>query len=130
MNGSVKEWVEKAEGDFVTAMRESRARKAPNHDAVCFHAQQCIEKYLKGVLESEAVAFTKTHDLVVLLQLCGDKHPLWLTREEDAKLLSQFAVQFRYPGESATRDEAKAAVAVMKRMRSEIRPVLGLRNDC
>ncbi len=130
MNGSVKEWVEKAEGDFVTAMRESRARKAPNHDAVCFHAQQCIEKYLKGVLESEAVAFTKTHDLVVLLQLCGDQHPLWLTWEEDAKLLSQFAVQFRYPGESATRDEAKAAVTVMKRMRSEIRPVLGLRNDC
>ena len=38
------EWVEKAEGDFATASREIRVRKAPNFDAVCFHAQQCAEK--------------------------------------------------------------------------------------
>jgi hypothetical protein len=35
------EWVAKAEGDFTTMERESRARKAPNYDAICFHAQQC-----------------------------------------------------------------------------------------
>jgi predicted nucleotidyltransferase len=28
------EWVEKAEGDFITAAREYRARKSPNYDAV------------------------------------------------------------------------------------------------
>lgn len=33
------EWVNKAEGDFVTATREHRARRAPNYDAACFHAQ-------------------------------------------------------------------------------------------
>ncbi len=37
------EWVAKAEGDFSTAGRELRARKAPNYDAACFHAQQCFE---------------------------------------------------------------------------------------
>jgi hypothetical protein len=68
LNAPIREWVEKAEGDYVTALRERRARKNPNHDAVCFHAQQCVEKYLKGVLQAEDVAFTKTHDLVVLLQ--------------------------------------------------------------
>ena len=47
----VKEWVDKAEGDFTTASREWRARKCRNHDAVCFHAQQCIEKYLKALLQ-------------------------------------------------------------------------------
>jgi HEPN domain-containing protein len=46
MNNIVDEWVEKAEGDFRTAEREARVRKAPNYDAVCFHAQQCAEKYL------------------------------------------------------------------------------------
>jgi HEPN domain-containing protein len=40
--------VTKAEGDFLTAGRELRARKSPNYDAVCFHAQQCAEKYLKA----------------------------------------------------------------------------------
>jgi HEPN domain-containing protein len=100
----------------------------PNPDAVCFHAQQCIEKYLKGVLQSDGVAFTKTHDLLVLVQTCARKRPLWIAWAEDARLLSRFAVQFRYPGESATRDEARAAVAAMRRLRAELRPALGLCN--
>lgn len=29
MSGLVDEWVEKAEGDYTTALREYRARKAP-----------------------------------------------------------------------------------------------------
>ena len=37
MNPLTLEWVEKAEGDFITAGREYRARKTPNYDAVCFH---------------------------------------------------------------------------------------------
>jgi len=44
------EWVTKAEGDFATLERESRARKNPNYDAACFHAQQCAEKYMKALL--------------------------------------------------------------------------------
>ncbi len=50
-----REWIDKAEGDFATASREIRVRKSPNYDAVCFHAQQCAEKYLKALLqESES----------------------------------------------------------------------------
>ena len=41
------EWIEKAEGDFHSLECEVRARKHPNYDAACFHAQQCAEKYLK-----------------------------------------------------------------------------------
>jgi HEPN domain-containing protein len=44
------EWIQKAEGDLATAHRELRARKAPNFDAACFHAQQSAEKYLKALL--------------------------------------------------------------------------------
>ena len=46
MKTLTREWVKKAEGDFNTLLREVRARKAPNYDAACFHAQQCVEKYL------------------------------------------------------------------------------------
>ncbi len=38
MKSLTREWIEKAEGDFVTMERESRVRKNPNPDAVCFHA--------------------------------------------------------------------------------------------
>jgi HEPN domain-containing protein len=40
------EWVQKAEGDFTVAQKMLRACKNPVYDAVCFHAQQCAEKYL------------------------------------------------------------------------------------
>ena len=43
-----EEWVNKAEGDFATAQREIQVENMPNYDAVCFHSQQCLEKYLKA----------------------------------------------------------------------------------
>lgn len=33
MNPLTVEWVDKAEGDFTTALRELRARKSPNYEA-------------------------------------------------------------------------------------------------
>ena len=47
------EWVDKAEGDFVTAQRELNALDHPNYDAVCFHSQQCAEKYLKATYKKK-----------------------------------------------------------------------------
>ena len=62
MNSQVTEWVLKAEGDFLTAGRELRARKSPNYDAVCFHAQQCAEKYQSRVAGKQK-AYSKNPQL-------------------------------------------------------------------
>lgn len=59
MSDISKEWLVKAEGDFQTALREYRARKLPNYDAVCFHAQQCIEKLFKAFLIRRKIAVTR-----------------------------------------------------------------------
>ena len=64
MNALTAEWVEKAEGDFATAGRELRVRRQPNYDAVCFHAQQTAEKYLKAFLHENGVIFPKTPTLL------------------------------------------------------------------
>lgn len=93
MNAQIKEWVTKAEGDHASAMREVRARKLPNYDAACFHAQQCIEKYLKAILVKNNTPFSKVHDLEVLL--CLPLHPLWEPMRDDMQLLTQYAVHFR-----------------------------------
>ena len=63
------EWVAKAEAGFATAPRESRVRKEPNCDGICFHYQQCAESYLKACLCEAEIAFGKTHDLVALLEV-------------------------------------------------------------
>ncbi|MBO9370959.1 MAG: HEPN domain-containing protein [Chloroflexi bacterium] len=64
MHVLTEEWVHKAEGDFHTAGRELRARKMPNYDAVCFHCQQCAEKYLKAYLQERGQRFPRIHDLI------------------------------------------------------------------
>jgi len=50
MKPETMEWVDKADADLDTAKREATVVESPNYDAVCFHAQQCAEKYLKAVL--------------------------------------------------------------------------------
>jgi len=124
MNAQIKEWITKAEGDCVSALREYRARKQPNYDSACFHAQQCIEKYLKAVLIKRRIPFSKVHDLEVLLDLCLATYPLWEPMRDDMQLLTQYAVQFRYPGESADKEEARKAIKAMKRSLEDVRLVL------
>ncbi|MDI9570594.1 MAG: HEPN domain-containing protein [Pseudomonadota bacterium] len=63
MKPITREWIDKGEGDFATARRELRARKDPNYDACCFHAQQCIEKYLKACLQEQEIPFERIHHL-------------------------------------------------------------------
>jgi HEPN domain-containing protein len=110
MNALVAEWVQKAEGDFNTALRELRARRAPNYDASCFHAQQCAEKYLKGFLVSQDIEPPRTHNLVALLKLCVSRDGSFELIRPALELLNIFAVDVRYPGEFSTREEARDAV--------------------
>lgn len=69
----VREWVEKAENDLETAVRVVRSGPDFPTDTVCFHAQQCVEKYLKALLVSQSVAFPKTHSIRDLLALLPRK---------------------------------------------------------
>lgn len=121
MKPSTQEWVDKAEADFATAGRELRARRQPNFDAVCFHAQQCAEKYLKACLVEAGIAFPKTHDLEALLDLILPQEPFWETFRSKLNDLTSFAITFRYPGECATREMAKTAVSDCRAIRRRIR---------
>ena len=47
----------------------SHAGENPNYAAACFHAQQCVEKYIKARLIEAETPFPKTHDLSALLSL-------------------------------------------------------------
>jgi HEPN domain-containing protein len=120
------EWVEKAEGDFRSALRELRVRHRPNQDLVCFLSQQCIEKYLKGRLAEAGISFPKTHDLVALLKLLQPVEPGLASLRENVDGLTHYAVDFRYPGESATREQAKVALANCRVARKAVRESLGL----
>lgn len=120
------EWVEKAEGDFATAGREVRARKRPNYDAVCFHAQQCAEKYLKAILQEQDISFGKTHNLIALLELLIPTKPSWELLRPSLESLTAFGVHVRYPGETTDKATAKEALNHCRIIRLDARKTLGL----
>lgn len=124
MKPMAAEWVAKAEADFATVERECRARKNPNYDGACFHAQQCAEKYLKARLSEASIPFHKIHDLVAILEEVLSVEPGWEFFREDLAFLSDFAVTFRYPGESADRETALDAQRRCRRFRSAARTSL------
>lgn len=121
MNPLTSEWIDKAEGDFATATRELRARKTPNYDAACFHAQQCAEKYLKARLQEAGIQFRRTHDLTTLLDLVLPVEPSWSAMRNDLDTVTAYAVEFRYPGAAATKEMAREAVTICRDVRRRVR---------
>lgn len=124
MNALTAEWAQKAEGDYATAGRELRVRRQPNYDAVCFHAQQVAEKYLKAFLQEHNVVFPKTHSLIELLELCLPLDPSFELQRGYLIRLDRYAVRYRYPGESADKDEARLAFNTVTTVRAFMREKL------
>lgn len=127
MNPAVDEWVLKAEGDFLTAGRELRARKSPNYDAVCFHTQQCAEKYLKAVLQENDIRIPKIHFLLELLAMILKFDGSYEFLKADLEVLEDYSSKFRYPGEFAVKDEAQSAYSAAGTVRNFVRQKLGLK---
>src|SRR4051794_41649223 len=120
------EWVEKAEEDFHVAQREFRARTFPSHNATCFHAQQCAEKYLKARLQEAGTPFPRTHSLPALLLLVLPVEPLWSTLSPALNNLNVYGVNFRYPGANASKADARQALKGCRAARKEAPLSFGL----
>lgn len=124
---AVNEWVSKAEEDYRAALDLMRRRKAPTFDSVCFHAQQCVEKYMKAFLLQQGVLFPYTHDLELLLRLCRGAMRRFPMRLRQAQLLNKYAIAARYPGFNATSRNAQAALRAMREARRALRLLLGFK---
>lgn len=124
MSELVDEWVHKARGDLATARRELAAIDGPNYAAVCFHAQQCAEKLMKGLLIQRGVTPPKVHDLAELNRLVGKACPDWRWDLAELHYLSRAAVEYRCPGESADRDDAAQSMAVCERLAAALERLL------
>ncbi len=96
MDKYVKDWLKKAESDFKVIEHEmSLESDEVVKDAVCFHCQQAIEKYLKAVMIIDNIDVPRTHSIEYLIQKVSNKHPEFGTLK--LKDISMFGVQYRYP---------------------------------
>ena len=118
-------WVARAEEDFVLA-RTAVKRKIPLAYGACFHAQQCAKKYIKALLISKGADFPKTHDLLMLNNLCSSNGILLEIDPKNLNTLTDYAVRTRYPGNDPTPEDAREAIELAKAVRVFARKFLGL----
>ena len=106
----VRQWLRKAGHDLQNIHNNLTADNVPT-DTVCFHAQQAIEKLLKGLLVANGRNISKTHDLVKLLNDLSDIAPELLPYEDLLEDISEYGVGVRYPDDfyEPTMEEARQA---------------------
>jgi HEPN domain-containing protein len=126
MKKETRAWVRKAEADWRVANNESTIAD-PVRDIICFHCQQCAEKYLKAFMQELGLAIPKTHDLeLLLLNLLPHESSLKALKSKLVSL-TRYAVEYRYPGFSTSTREMRAALRHAERVRVKIGTILGMK---
>lgn len=111
---SVREWIIKAESDLKIG-EDELVTENPATDAICFHMQQCVEKYLKAFLIYHGKEIQKTHILEELVKECIEiERDFQKLFDIKVQTLTDFAVETRYPGDILfpSVDETKEAVEI------------------
>jgi HEPN domain-containing protein len=95
-NDVAKEWFRVAQTDLDSAEFLQGMRPIPI-EVICYHCQQSAEKHLKGFLALKGEIIEKIHDLVRLNKMCHKYTNDFKTIEEDCLMLTDYAVNIRYP---------------------------------
>jgi len=126
----VKKWVMKAINDINIVKHELvQPDSEMVTDAICFHCQQSVEKFLKAYLVMKKIDIGKTHNLEFLLELCKKQDIDF--GNIDVGNLSFYAVTVRYPDEFYTPSvqEAKECFEIASAVRDFILRKLELDRD-
>jgi HEPN domain-containing protein len=113
---TVRAWCRKAENDLKAGSDELLTAD-PATDTVCFHMQQCVEKYLKAFLVMHGREIPRTHNIALVLAQCIEiDRDFQQLQTDGADTLSVYAVALRYPDEfyMPTVEETREALRVAR----------------
>ncbi|MFQ6078845.1 MAG: HEPN domain-containing protein [Thermodesulfobacteriota bacterium] len=124
MKETVERWLRFADEDLKMA---KLAFKEGMYNQVCFHAQQCVEKLLKGFIQFKDKVHPQSHKLADLLSSISES-PFDELRG-DILLLDRFYIPTRYPDALPgslseglpTEEDAKEAMAVAQAVLRNVR---------
>jgi len=110
-------WLRNAARDLRAAKHDLAAIPPLLADAA-FHCQQAVEKVFKAFLMWHSVPFRKTHSLEELGEQCLDVNSTLRALIDCAVPLTEYAWQFRYPGdpEEPSFDEVKEALQIARKV--------------
>lgn len=116
---STREWIAKADRDLKIG-KDEFVTEGPATDMICFHMQQCTEKYLKAFLIFNSREIRRTHIVEELIRECieidSDFQQLFEIR---AHTLTDFAVELRYPSDVSlpSNEETKEAIDITEKVK-------------
>lgn len=106
-----REWLNRARSNLAQAKLK---QPYVYLEDLCFNAQQAAEKAIKALLLNRGIRFPYIHDIAELLHLLAQAGEDIPPRVQDAEVLSDYAVEARYPGlaEPVTPEEYEEAIAL------------------
>ncbi len=123
----IKDWIEKADHDLGSA--KIIYLHLPDYfDTIAFHCQQAVEKYLKALLVYYHIEFSRSHDLVYLLELLTNKVDIDDSKFGKAFSLNNVGVQIRYPNKiiNLTKEEIESALEISQEFRDFVVFIIGI----
>ncbi|MBI5729581.1 MAG: HEPN domain-containing protein [Ignavibacteriales bacterium] len=108
-----KEWLGRAKSNLSVA-KLGKADECIFYEDLCFEAQQSVEKALKAPCIYNQISFPKTHDISFLISLLEKNKIEVSDRIKNAKRLTDYAVETRYPAdlEPVTENEYKTVIKI------------------
>jgi len=92
MKNDFERWIQFARDDLLMA---ELAFKEGIYNQTCFHAQQCVEKTIKGYIEFKGIIHPKTHKLADLFSFI--KESPFDELKAEIIVLDRFYIPTRYP---------------------------------
>jgi len=105
------EWLQRAKSNMA---RAKAGRVSPDilYEDLCYDAQQAVEKAFKSVCIIHEIVFPKTHDIAYLIELLEKGGVEVPDNLQNAKILTGYAVETRYPGDYEPVDEEDLRKAI------------------
>lgn len=101
----------------------------PATDMVCFHMQQCVEKYLKAYLIFHGKEISKTHNISLLISQCMTiDNSFEILNNDKIENLTDYAVEARYPDDfyMPTAEETEKAIKLAETVKQFVSKKLKL----
>jgi HEPN domain-containing protein len=108
-----EEWIKRAKSSLELA--QAKINRQIYYEDLCYQSQQAVEKALKGLLIYYGVEPEFTHNIEILLNKVKESTDIPENIKE-AALLTNYAVQTRYPGEydEITQEEYEESIKIAK----------------
>jgi len=111
------EWLQRAKSNMA---RAKAGRVSPDilYEDLCYDAQQAVEKAFKSVCIIHEIVFPKTHDIAYLIELLEKGGVEVPENLQNAKILTGYAVETRYPGdyEPVDEEDLRKAIEIAKKV--------------